>query len=108
MNADGSGKTDLTQSPGQDHSPAWSPGGAKIAFASQKLTTHRAPILTGSTTECWPCESNSVRLGSSPRALRALAAFGLSAGVLASRASSASLLPKRPLVRFATSFAHPS
>ena len=41
----------------------------------------------------WPCESNSVCLGSSPRALGASVACGLSAGVLASRASPTSVLP---------------
>jgi dipeptidyl aminopeptidase/acylaminoacyl peptidase len=36
MVADGSKKTNLTRSPGQDHSPAWSPDGMKIAFASTR------------------------------------------------------------------------
>ena len=34
-------------------------------------------------TKCWPCKSNSVCLGSSPRASKRVGAFGLSAGVLA-------------------------
>ena len=41
----------------------------------------------------WPCESNSVCLGSAPRAPGASVAYGLSAGVLASRASPTSVLP---------------
>jgi Tol biopolymer transport system component len=32
MNPDGSGVTNLTQSPARDLSPAWSPGGSKIAY----------------------------------------------------------------------------
>src|SRR5438067_186643 len=32
MNGDGSGLTDLTNSPGDDGVPAWSAGGTKIAF----------------------------------------------------------------------------
>jgi hypothetical protein len=50
-------------------------------FATERgRTMLRAP---GVPQECWPCKSNPVRLGSSPRARRVLAAFGLSAGVLA-------------------------
>ena len=36
MRADGSGQTNLTKSPGNDHGPAWSPNGAHIAFASER------------------------------------------------------------------------
>jgi Tol biopolymer transport system component len=36
MGSDGSEKTNLTRSPGQDHSPAWSPDDTKIAFASTR------------------------------------------------------------------------
>ena len=36
MNADGSGQTNLTSSPGRDQSPSISPDGAKIAFESQR------------------------------------------------------------------------
>jgi len=36
MNADGSGQTNLTNSPGDDTTPSWSPDGAKIAFSSDR------------------------------------------------------------------------
>src|SRR5206468_8952791 len=36
MNADGSGVTRLTTSPGEDADPAWSPGGKKLAFTSDR------------------------------------------------------------------------
>jgi len=36
MNADGSNQTRLTNSPGSDLSPAWSPTGSKIAFHSTR------------------------------------------------------------------------
>jgi Tol biopolymer transport system component len=36
MNPDGSGQTRLTNSPGQDFSPTWSPDASKIAFVSSR------------------------------------------------------------------------
>ena len=36
MDADGTGVTRLTTSPGEDADPAWSPGGTKIAFTSDR------------------------------------------------------------------------
>jgi Tol biopolymer transport system component len=36
MNPDGSGRTQLTFDPTPDFTPAWSPGGTKIAFASYR------------------------------------------------------------------------
>jgi hypothetical protein len=36
MNADGSNKINLTNSPSQYRSPAWSPDGGKIVFSSQQ------------------------------------------------------------------------
>ena len=36
MNADGTGRTRLTDHPGYDHwPPSWSPGGTRIAFISE-------------------------------------------------------------------------
>jgi Tol biopolymer transport system component len=36
MNADGSGKTNLTRNPEQDLNPSWSPDGTKVIFASDR------------------------------------------------------------------------
>jgi len=36
MNADGSGVTRLTNDPGQDIEPAWSPDGSQLAFSSTR------------------------------------------------------------------------
>ena len=36
MNADGSSETSLSSTGSDDSSPAWSPGGTKIAFSSQR------------------------------------------------------------------------
>src|SRR5439155_4687003 len=49
-------------------------------------------VAPGMRTKSWPCKSNSVCLGSSPRASKRVGAFGLSAGVLARRASPTTLL----------------
>jgi TolB protein len=39
MNADGTGLTNLTQNPGLDYQPAWSPDGSWITFASTRETS---------------------------------------------------------------------
>jgi len=36
MDADGSNVVNLTNSPGHDYEPAWSPDGTKIAFSSSR------------------------------------------------------------------------
>ncbi len=39
MNPDGSGERQLTDQPGHDSGPAWSPDGQKIAFYSRRLVS---------------------------------------------------------------------
>jgi len=36
MDADGSGQHNLTRNPASDYSPAWSPDGRQIAFATSR------------------------------------------------------------------------
>ena len=44
-NADGSGATNLTDSPGFDGSPAWSPDGTRIAFMSRRDGNHEIYVM---------------------------------------------------------------
>ncbi len=41
MNADGSGKTNITNNPARDDSPTWSPDGTSIAFVSARSGEHQ-------------------------------------------------------------------
>src|SRR6185503_1221019 len=36
MDVDGGGQTRLTENPGEDYSPAWSPDGSRLAFVSTR------------------------------------------------------------------------
>lgn len=45
MDADGSGQTNLTNSPGWDTEPAWSPDGSQIAFQSTRDGNHEIYVM---------------------------------------------------------------
>src|SRR5437660_5844407 len=56
----------------------------KLALLAGRVDEFKRPKRRSRPTKRWPCKSNSVCLGSSPRApKRVSASFGLSAGVLA-------------------------
>jgi hypothetical protein len=46
MNADGSGVLRLTNDPGNDGAPAWSPDGSKILFVSNRSGTYQIWVMT--------------------------------------------------------------
>jgi Tol biopolymer transport system component len=45
MNPDGSGQTRLTNQPGSDWQPAWSPDGTKISFVSERDGNHEIYVM---------------------------------------------------------------
>ena len=51
MNADGSGQTRLTFSPGSDRTPSWSPDGTKIAFTSFRDGRYQLYVMNADGTD---------------------------------------------------------
>ncbi len=59
MNTDGSGQTNLTNSPNNnDETPAWSPDGRQIAFARSSVTEQ--PIIANTTIQVMDSDGNNV------------------------------------------------
>jgi TolB protein len=46
MNADGTGRVNVTDHPAQDTSPAWSPDGRKLAFVSDRSGAAEVYVLS--------------------------------------------------------------
>ncbi len=51
MNADGTERTNLTEHPANDFTPAWSPDGEKIAFASSRAGNVEIFVMNADGTE---------------------------------------------------------
>jgi dipeptidyl aminopeptidase/acylaminoacyl peptidase len=66
MNADGTGKANLTNSPGWDSGHAWSPDGTQIAFNSGRDGNDEIYVMT-------PDGQNQTRLTTQVRAVRTIA-----------------------------------
>lgn len=45
MDADGNGQTRLTENPGHDHQPSWSPDGSEIVFATGEANSEMTTIM---------------------------------------------------------------
>ena len=56
MNADGSGKRNLTRDRANDDYPTWSPDGRKIAFVRGR---HRSPTASEKARRCRPTASTA-------------------------------------------------
>ena len=59
MNADGTGKVNLTNDPSGDVGPAWSPNGAKIAFASNRSGSWQIYVMQSDGSGQFPLTSSA-------------------------------------------------
>ena len=61
MNADGTGQTNMTTSPGTDRDPTWSPDGSTLAFTSARNGEEQIYLMSADGSNLRRCRQSSVR-----------------------------------------------